>query len=203
MSKIPAGVGPKYPHVVVLIGATGDLARRRLLPGLFHLSNGFIPGCRIIGVSLDEMTADAFRDFVRRALQEHATRKVTDEAWNRFAPTLDYVSLSAGASALKAAVEKAEKSFDGAETRRLHYLSVPPNAALSAVRMLGQAGLAMEAGIRVIAVDVPGEVFLDELLGELFAPACRRVLLLLAHDLRGVFVGAARHQQQHRHHNPL
>ena len=41
---------------VVLIGATGDLSRRKLLPGLFHLSNaGFIPGCRIIGVSLDSI----------------------------------------------------------------------------------------------------------------------------------------------------
>lgn len=35
MAKIPAGVGPKYPHVVVIVGATGDLARRKLLPGLF------------------------------------------------------------------------------------------------------------------------------------------------------------------------
>jgi glucose-6-phosphate 1-dehydrogenase len=171
MSKIPAGVGPKYPHVVVLIGATGDLARRRLLPGLFHLSNGFIPGCRIIGVSLDEMTADAFRDFVRQALQEHATRKVTDEAWNRFAPTLDYVSLSAGASALKAAVEKAEKSFDGAETRRLHYLSVPPNAALSAVRMLGEAGLVERARIimeKPFGVDLKSAVELNARLHEVF-----------------------------------
>jgi glucose-6-phosphate 1-dehydrogenase len=171
MSKIPAGVGPKYPHVVVLIGATGDLARRRLLPGLFHLSSGFIPGCRIIGVSLDEMTADAFRDFVRRALQEHATRKVTDEAWNRFAASLDYVSLSAGASALKAAVEKAEKSFDGAETRRLHYLSVPPNAALSAVRMLGQAGLVERARIimeKPFGVDLKSAVELNARLHEVF-----------------------------------
>jgi len=54
VAKIPPGVGPRFPQVVVLVGATGDLARRKLLPGLFHLSNaGFIPGCRIIGVSLD------------------------------------------------------------------------------------------------------------------------------------------------------
>ena len=36
--KIPPGVGPRYPQVVVLFGATGDLARRKLLPGLFHLA---------------------------------------------------------------------------------------------------------------------------------------------------------------------
>ena len=47
-AKSRARVGPRYPHLVVLVGATGDLARRKLLPGLFHLSSaGFIPGCRI------------------------------------------------------------------------------------------------------------------------------------------------------------
>ena len=54
MAKVSRGVGPNYPQVVVLMGATGDLAKRKLLPGLFHLVNsGFIPGCRIIGVSLE------------------------------------------------------------------------------------------------------------------------------------------------------
>src|SRR6188474_3066016 len=62
MAKIPPGVGPRFPQVVVLFGATGDLARRKLLPGLYHLSAaGFIPGCRIIGVSLDDIDAEAFR----------------------------------------------------------------------------------------------------------------------------------------------
>ena len=51
VAKIAPGVGPQYPQVVVLVGATGDLARRKLLPGLFHLSSsGFIPDCRIIGL---------------------------------------------------------------------------------------------------------------------------------------------------------
>ena len=54
MAKVPSGVGPKYSQVVVLVGATGDLARRKLLPGLYHLASaGFIPQCRIVGVSLD------------------------------------------------------------------------------------------------------------------------------------------------------
>ncbi|MBX3643147.1 MAG: hypothetical protein KF720_08770 [Rubrivivax sp.] len=53
MAKIPPGVGPRYAQVVLLFGATGDLARRKLLPGLYHLvTAGFIPGCRIVGVSL-------------------------------------------------------------------------------------------------------------------------------------------------------
>jgi glucose-6-phosphate 1-dehydrogenase len=126
---------------VVLVGATGDLAQRKLLPGLFHLAAvGFIPGCRIIGVSLDDIDAQGFRKLARAALDEFSTREVAEADWASFAEGLDYVPLRAGAAGLRAAVDRAEKSLS-AESRRLHYLSVPPNAALSAVRMLGEAGL--------------------------------------------------------------
>ena len=68
MAKIPPGVGPRFPQVVVLFGATGDLARRKLLPGLYHLTSaGFIPGCRIIGVSLDDIDVETFRRQARSA----------------------------------------------------------------------------------------------------------------------------------------
>ena len=141
MPKIPPGVGPRFPQVVILVGCTGDLARRKLLPGLFHLSTvGFIPGCRIVGVSLDDLDVDGFRRLARAALDEFSSRKITERDWESFARSLDYVPLAAGAQAGKAAVQKAEQTFEG-ESRRLHYLSVPPNAALSAVRILGEAGL--------------------------------------------------------------
>jgi glucose-6-phosphate 1-dehydrogenase len=126
---------------VILVGCTGDLARRKLLPGLFHLSTvGFIPGCRIVGVSLDNLDVDGFRRLARAALDEFSSRKLTERDWESFSKSLDYVPLAAGAQAVKAAVQKAEQTFEG-ESRRLHYLSVPPNAALSAVRVLGEAGL--------------------------------------------------------------
>src|ERR1700722_11123670 len=92
-----ARVGPRYPHLVVLVGATGDLARRKLLPGLFHLASaGFIPGCRIIGVSLDDLDAEGFRKVARRSLDEFCRRPVTDADWNTFAASLDFVPLAAG-----------------------------------------------------------------------------------------------------------
>src|SRR6202453_4804722 len=171
MSKVPQGVGPSFPQVVVLVGATGDLSRRKLLPGLFHLSStGFIPGYRIIGVSLDELDAEGFRAFAREALNEFSTRKVTDEAWTAFAACLDYVPLTSGAAALKAAVEKAEQAFAG-NSRRLHYLSVPPNAALSAVRLLGEAALVERSRIvmeKPFGTDLPSAVSLNARLHEVF-----------------------------------
>lgn len=147
MAKIPAGVGPRNPQVVVLIGATGDLARRKLLPGLFHLAAaGFIPSCRVVGVSLEDIDADAFRKLTRAAIEEFSTCAANEEQHAAFEQSLDYVPLGAGAGALRAAVERAEKALD-AECERLHYLSVPPSAALSCVRMLGEAGLVQRSRI--------------------------------------------------------
>jgi hypothetical protein len=55
-------------------------ARRKLLPGLYHLASaGFIPGCRIVGVSLDAIDADGFRRIARgsarRVLQPQDQRR--------------------------------------------------------------------------------------------------------------------------------
>src|SRR5215471_3519749 len=97
-----AQVGPRFPHLVVLVGATGDLARRKLLPGLFRLhSMGFIPGCRIIGVSLDDLDADGFRVLARAAVGEFSHHHGSEATWEAFASSLDYVALTAGPAALK------------------------------------------------------------------------------------------------------
>src|SRR6516225_11391111 len=97
VKKIPPGVGPKQPQVLILVGATGDLSRRKLLPGLFHLASaGFIPGCRIVGLSLDDLDAEGFRKLARGALDEFSRRPVKDADWAAFAASLDYVPLTAG-----------------------------------------------------------------------------------------------------------
>jgi glucose-6-phosphate 1-dehydrogenase len=172
VGKIPPGVGPKDPQVVVLVGATGDLSRRKLLPGLFHLSStGFIPGCRIIGVSLDEINADAFREIAQGALGQFSTRKVKEADWAAFAETLDYVPITAGAEALQAAVHHAERKLGG-NSRRVHYLSVPPNAALPAVRLLAEADLVERSRIileKPFGTDLRSAVSLNAKLHEVFA----------------------------------
>src|SRR5664279_5991050 len=102
MAKVPPGVGPEHPQVVVLVGATGDLSKRKLLPGLFHLASaGFIPSCRIIGVSLDDIDCDSFRRVAREAVDQFFAREVNEDHWSAFAECLDYVPLAAGADVLK------------------------------------------------------------------------------------------------------
>ncbi len=170
--RIAAGVGPGFAQVVVLVGATGDLSRRKLLPGLYHLvSGGFIPGCRIIGVSLDAIDAEQFRAFAREALDQFSSRTVDEERWATFAKALDYVSLAAGPQVLKAAVEAAEAMLPG-ESRRIHYLSVPPSAALSAVRLLGEAGLVERSRVimeKPFGTDLASAALLNARLHEVFS----------------------------------
>ena len=172
VKKIRPGVGPRDPQVVVLVGATGDLSRRKLLPGLFHLcSAGFIPACRVIGVSLDAIDIAAFRALAREAVDQFSTRPVTEADWSAFAETLDYVPIGAGPGVLRAAVERAESGLDGASDR-VHYLSVPPVAALSAVALLRDAGLVERCRIimeKPFGVDLESAVRLNARLHEVFS----------------------------------
>jgi glucose-6-phosphate 1-dehydrogenase len=132
------------PHVIVLFGATGDLARRKLLPGLLRLHEaGLMTDAQIVGTSLEEMPDEQFVAFAREACEEFGKGDITDERWAPFAEMLSYVSTTEGPHALADAVKLAEKKLQatGRELRRLHYLSVPPKAALNVIRQLEEADL--------------------------------------------------------------
>ncbi|PYE17945.1 glucose-6-phosphate 1-dehydrogenase [Williamsia limnetica] len=129
------------PHVVVLFGATGDLARRKLLPGLFHLfMSKLAPPMRIVGTSLDDMDSEGFREIGVKACSEFSSRVFTPEAAAEFGATLTYVPQGHGAEALAAAVRE-QLDVLGREARMLHYLSVPPKAAMAVLEMLHEANL--------------------------------------------------------------
>ncbi len=172
MARIPAGVGPKLPQIVVLFGATGDLAHRKLLPGLFHLvSAGFIPKCRIIGVSLEDFDTEAFRAVALHAIEKFGERKPKPESWTKFETALDYVPIAAGPGVLHAAVEKASQVF-GEERQLINYLSVPPSAALSAIHMLSEAGLAKRSHVimeKPFGTDLESAEALNDALHKVFS----------------------------------
>src|SRR5215217_202262 len=132
---------PLAPHVIVLFGATGDLAKRKLLPGLAYLQQSrFTPDVRIIGTATEELTSDEFRARAREAVETFGMHRLTDEQWSQFAERLEYVPVTAGPDALASAVESAEHKL-GNDVRRLHYLSVPTKAARAVITMLRDAKL--------------------------------------------------------------
>jgi glucose-6-phosphate 1-dehydrogenase len=135
------------PHVIVIFGATGDLARRKLLPGLLRLFQaGLMPEFRIVGVSLEEIGDEEFREFAEPACREFARHAFSEEDWREFSRRLSYVPHSAAPDGLAEAVRKAEGEL-GPETRLLHYLSIPPAAAADVLEMLASAGLTERAAV--------------------------------------------------------
>jgi glucose-6-phosphate 1-dehydrogenase len=138
-------------RVLVLFGATGDLAKRKLFPGFYHLFRaGLMPeDFRIIGSGRHAPGSDDdFREHVHQALGEFG-RMELDDSWQDFASRLSFVVSDADdGTALADAVQKAEGEID-AQGERLVYLSVPPGAMEAMVRMLGETGIAENASLVV------------------------------------------------------
>jgi glucose-6-phosphate 1-dehydrogenase len=140
-------IAPVDANVIVLFGATGDLSRRKLLPGLFHLSKaGLLPRSRVVGVSLDDMDDEAFRRFTHDAVAEFGRGIGDGHHWADFEKTLHHTSMAEGAAGLALRVQDLEDELGG-RPNRLHYLSVPPQAAEDVVAMIGAAGLAERSRI--------------------------------------------------------
>jgi glucose-6-phosphate 1-dehydrogenase len=138
-------------RVLVIFGATGDLAARKLFPGFFHLyREGLMPeDFRIIGSGRHSPGSDdEFRQRIQKACQEHGRGEV-DSHWDAFAPRLSFVVSSAeDGEGLARAVKEAEQEIK-AEGERLVYLSVPPAAMQDMVRMLGRTGIAENCSLVV------------------------------------------------------
>src|SRR5262249_6745255 len=116
-------------HVIVMFGATGDLARRKLLPGLFRLAvAGLMPDSyQIIGSARRDMTGEQFREHARQAIVEFGTVKPAGYAWEAFQRRLSFASAEPGRTgSLAAAVERAEGEIGGAPARPCHLAGPPP-----------------------------------------------------------------------------
>jgi glucose-6-phosphate 1-dehydrogenase len=138
-------------HVIVLFGATGDLAKRKLIPGLYHLASaGLLPErYRVIGTSPARFAISpaAFRKHAKDSIREFGIVKPTGETWKTFEAALDFGASDPGdPKPLLDAVAKAKAGIGGSP-RLLHHLAIPPAAFGSVVTMLGAAGLNEDAHI--------------------------------------------------------
>src|SRR6516162_8677246 len=140
-----------HNHVIVLFGATGDLAKRKLLPGLFHLhAAGLLPKeYRIIGSSPPQyaLTDEQFKEHAEQACDDFCITKPSDPTWPSFAERLSFGAAEPdNTTALEEAIQRAEKEIGG-PVRRLYHLAVPPSAFTSVVGLLGATGLAKDARV--------------------------------------------------------
>ena len=135
------------PHVIVLFGATGDLARRKLIPGLFHLSlSKLAPELRVVGTSLEDLDDQDFRNLAAESCEKFSRHEVPEEELDKWVQNLRYVPQGSGAGELSATVNDQAANLDG-DVRLLHYLSVPPSAVIPVVETLEEAGLVKGAAV--------------------------------------------------------
>ncbi|GAA4812131.1 glucose-6-phosphate dehydrogenase [Nocardioides caeni] len=168
------------PHVLVLFGATGDLAARKLFPGLYRLAAaGRLPEhFEVIGSGRHAPdSVDDFRAEVRAALDEFVGDYDEDVA-KGLLDRIGFVASSADdGSALREAVEQAEDRLLSAggcllgDVRRLFYLSVPPGAVEGMARMLDREDLTARARLvaeKPFGTDLASARQLHDVLCEVF-----------------------------------
>jgi glucose-6-phosphate 1-dehydrogenase len=141
------GAGAQEPLTLILFGATGDLSGRKILPALFALWRGnFLPKqFAIVGVAIDKLSDDQFRDMARTSINEHGRLKpADDDEWRKFASLLAYQSVdfsnavSFDALGKRISAVEAQQHLPG---NRLFYLAVAPSFFASAVDQLHGHGL--------------------------------------------------------------
>lgn len=140
------------PFALVIFGASGDLAARKLLPAVRRLfAQGLLPErFAIVGFARTEMSDSAFRDAAREALARFAPAGAGPAGdWSAFARRLFYQGGSYGEPASFAALRErldALAAAWGAPRNCLFYLATPPEVFAPIVEGLRAAGLSQAAG---------------------------------------------------------
>jgi len=143
--------GDPGPVVIVLFGATGDLARRLVLPGFYRLvCEGLVPDqWLLVGDGRGDISHEQFRAHVRDALTEFGPQPKPAQ-WDAFAERVFFAGggFSAGnPGSLPGVLSQTRGSLRG-DPRFIHHLAVPPVAFAGLTKALGQHGLAQ--GARVV-----------------------------------------------------
>ena len=81
------------PCALVIFGAGGDLASRKLVPALYNLAlDRLLPGdAALVGAGRRAMTDGEFAESMRQAVEEHSRRPLVPEMWDEMVPRIRYV----------------------------------------------------------------------------------------------------------------
>jgi glucose-6-phosphate 1-dehydrogenase len=146
-SEAPADPGPT---VFILFGATGDLAKRMVLPAFYRLeTEGLLPKqWRLVGNGRGDVAHEDFRSHFHDALTEFDTAP-DPKAWDAFAQNLYFAGggfSSDDPGSLLEVIGKAKDALGGSP-QLIHYLAVPPVAFNELTKALGEHGLAKDARV--------------------------------------------------------
>jgi len=130
------------PQDIVIAGASGDLAQRKLIPALYNLAAVSLlpPRGSIVGFARSDLNEQSFREFARRAVQQYSRTGFDETVWAELVPRLTYVCHEGDGFGLLAQKLR--------EKERLVYLAIPPSVIPDRINGLKDADLV--AGTRVV-----------------------------------------------------
>jgi glucose-6-phosphate 1-dehydrogenase len=142
------------PHLFVIFGATGDLARRKLLPAYYRLINahGFGPKAQLVGVGRQNLSQEEFRRLIRDALAEAGITSEEAQVWCE--DCVHYCPSDEGFERLRAHILEIARS-KGVVGNRVFYLAMPPDVFAPVIENLGEAGFADGPGFNRLVVEKP------------------------------------------------
>ena len=165
---------PVAPTTLVIFGATGDLAKRKLLPALYNLAHeGALPErFNLVGVSRKEKANDDYREECEQAIRRFSRRKPDEDVLRGFLENVKYVPGEFDEESAYAELERVLDEFEGDAGEKLNrafYLSTAPSFFPLIIEQLGDRGLARNedpthpAEVRVI-IEKPFGTSLQEAL---------------------------------------
>ena len=148
--------------IMVIFGATGDLAKRKLLPALHNLNGERLLPERfaVVGLGREEMSTDAYREKVRADLQEFGTATTDRVRCEWLESRLTYLPADFGDPAAYRRLRDVLRGSDDRDPETpenyLFYLATPPSLFAPILEQLGAAGLLTEDdGWRRVVIEKP------------------------------------------------
>jgi len=161
MVEASTRAAPGEPCIMVIFGAAGDLTKRLLIPSLYNLFiDGLLPEqFAIVGVSLDAMDTEGFRERMSRDIRQFHTRREFDEtAWQALSSRLYYTAGSFEDESTFTTLRDLVLELDGKYQARgnvLYYKAVPPSVFGLISSKLQTSGFDRCTGWKRIIVEKP------------------------------------------------
>jgi len=148
---------PVHPTTLVIFGATGDLAKRKLLPAIYNLAHeGALPErFNLIGVSRGDLPDEQFRAIAIDAVREFSRREADEAVLEKLLADVRYVHGTFDDASMYERLQDSLEHFDDAAGQRMNrafYLSTAPQFFPVIVGHLGKQGLNRhpDAEVRVV-----------------------------------------------------
>jgi len=167
------------PTTIIIFGATGDLAKRKLFPAFYNLYiDGRMPkGFNIVALGRSENTDESFKSYIKENLENFSRKKITSQDWAGFQAHITYFRHQLDEESSYESLQKKLNSLDeiyGMRGNRLFYLSIGPNFVATISNHIKSSSLASDPEKDRIIIEKPfghdkqSAIELNSLLAETF-----------------------------------